>query len=219
MKNTWHRSLVYRKEVLKTTWKLRLFIGLVLAAVVIVPRGFWAKEIGQSLACEEDVVHSDALLVENFDINYPVFQRAAALQRAGVSSRALVPVNTGVGPSALKEMSGQFVEVMARVARLREFEIIPFEEKEPISLNAAKQIRDFLKKEHINSVIVVSPGFRSRRSQMVYKSALEPAGIRVGCIAVFGTRTPLNWTSTWHGIQEAGQQFLKLQYYRFYVLL
>ena len=97
-------------------------------------------------------------------------------------------------------------------------EFIPIQEIEPISLNAAYQIRDFLTKVHLRSVIVVTDGFRSKRSALVYHAVLDPAGINVSCIPVFGQRTPKNWTETWHGIQEVAKQLLKLQYYRFYVL-
>jgi hypothetical protein len=215
MQTPWYRHFFYRKQVLKTTWKLRLLVVVVLAGIVVVPYGFWAKKIGQSLVCKEQIDPSDALLLENFDINPLIFERAAALQRAGVASRAFVP--TGADTD-LNEVSRQFVEVLAHAARLEKFETIPIQQKEPISLNAAEQIRDFLNKEHIKSVAVVTPGFRSRRSEMVYKAVLEPAGIRVGCLAVFGTKTPLNWASSWHGVQEVVLQFLKLQYYRFHVL-
>ena len=216
MRTPWYRHFFYRKQVLKTTWKLRLLIVAVLAVIVVVPHGFWTKKIGESLVCKEQVAPSDALLLENFDINYLVFERAAALQRAGVASRAFVPIGADTDST---EVSRQFVEIMARTARLEKFETIPIQEKEPISRNAAEQIRDFLNKEHIASVVVLSPAFRSRRSEMVYKAVLEPAGIRVGCVAVLGMYTPLNWVSSWHGIQEAVLQFLKLQYYRFYVLV
>jgi hypothetical protein len=37
-------------------------------------------------------------------------------------------------------------------------------------------------------------------------------------VPVFGVNTPKNWTQTWHGIQGVTEQWLKLQYYRFYVL-
>jgi hypothetical protein len=215
MRTPWYRHFFYRKQVLKTTWKLRLLIVAVLLGIVVVPHGFWAKKIGHSLVCKEQVDRSDALLLENFDMNYLIFERAAALQRTGVASRAFVP--TGADTD-MNEVSRQFVEVMANAARLEKFETIPIQEKEPISRNAAVQIRDFLNKEHIRSVVVLSPGFRSRRSEMIYKAVLEPAGIRVGCVAVFGIKTPLNWASSWHGIQEVVLQFLKLQYYRFYVL-
>jgi hypothetical protein len=38
------------------------------------------------------------------------------------------------------------------------------------------------------------------------------------CQPVPGTRTPDNWFETWHGVQDVTLQFLKLQYYRWYVL-
>ena len=107
---------------------------------------------------------------------------------------------------------------MARVAQLQNVEILPIRIREPVSLNAAYQIRDFLSKEHLSSVIVVTDGFRSKRSALVYHAVLDPASIKVGCIPVFGGNTPKNWTVTWHGIEDVTEQFLKLQYYRFYVL-
>jgi len=218
MKNPWYRHFVYRKQVLKTTWKLRLSIVLVLAAIVIVPRAYWAQRLGESLVCEERIVQSDALLLENFDISYLVFERAAALLKKGIAPRAFVPISAGADPLTPKEVPRQFVEVVARVSHLDRYETIPFQETEPISLNAAKQIREFLSSEHIKSVVVVAPGLRSRRSEMVYKAVLEPAGIRVGCAPVLGGRPPGAWISTWHGIQQVVEQFGKLQYYRFYVL-
>jgi hypothetical protein len=107
---------------------------------------------------------------------------------------------------------------MARVARMPEPEILPIQIIEPISLHAAYQIRDFLTATPLRSAIVVTPGFRSQRSSLVYQAVLAPAGITVYCVPVFGQKTPANWTETWHGIQEVAAQFLKLQYYRFYVL-
>src|SRR5262249_33883626 len=82
----------------------------------------------------------------------------------------------------------------------------------------AYQIRDFLTTEHLRSVIVVTPGFRSKRSALVYHAVLDPVGIKVHCVPVFGQMTPAKWAKTWHGIQGVTEQFLKLQYYRFYVL-
>jgi len=41
----------------------------------------------------------------------------------------------------------------------------------------------------------------------------------VRCDPVFGRATPERWSNTWHGIQSVAEEFVKLQYYRFYVLL
>ena len=200
------------------TWKLRLALLLLVLLLGWVTRGFWMLRIGQSLVCPEEIAPSDAILVENFDPDYLLFERAAALHNAGVASRVLVPTEASRDPARPNPVSQGIAEVMARVARLQNLELIPIQESEPISLNAAYQIRDFLTTAHLRSVIVVTPGFRSQRSYLVYHTVLAPAGITVYCIPVFGQKTPKNWTKTWHGIEDVTEQFLKLQYYRFYVL-
>ena len=176
-----------------------------------------AMKVGQSLVCLEQVAPSDALLVENFDPEYLVFERAAALQRKGVAEKVFVPVGAG-DPETPDTIWEGLAELMARVARLTNMRVIPIVETEPISLNSANQIRDFLIKERVKSVIVVTPGFRSRRSLLVYKTVFSPSHIDVGCVPVFGLKTINNWTTTWHGMQDVALQFFKLQYYRFWVL-
>jgi hypothetical protein len=217
-KSQGQRNFFYREGALRTPWKLGLSVLLFGILIVPLTRGFWTVKVAQSLVCKEQSPHGDALLLENFDPDYLIFERAAALQKAGIASRILVPV-----PAADDEtpntVSKGVAEVMARVAWLQGIEFIPIHEVEPISLNAAKQIRDFLTAQHLKSVIVVSPGFRSRRSSLVYDAVLAPAGVTVGCVPVFGTSNPKTWTKTWHGIQDFAEQFAKLQYYRFYVLM
>jgi hypothetical protein len=113
----------------------------------------------------------------------------------------------------------EFAKSMARVARLPSFEPVPVPRRdEPISLNAAKQIRDFLVREKIGSIVIIAPGFRSRRSELIYQTVFTPSGIRVGCARTIPIEKPENWTNTWHGMQEFVEQFFKLQYYRFYAI-
>jgi hypothetical protein len=207
----WRRHFFYRKESLRTTWKLRISIVLFVVLATAATLRFWRLQIAQSLVCAEKITASDALLVENFDQSYLVFERAGDLQRIGIAPRIFLPVASAVSKSV--------TELMAHLARISSFEIVPIQEIEPISLNAAKQIRDFLKAQGVTSIVVVTPDFRSRRSFLVYNTVFSPAGISVGCAPVFGMTNPQNWTETWHGIQDVTEQFLKLQYYRFYVLL
>lgn len=214
----WRRHLFYRKESIRTTWKLRISILLLGGLLIWASRPVWTAHIAESLVCTEDIAPSDALVLENFDPAYLVFERAAALHRAGVASRLLVPVRASRDPERPNTVSLGIAEVMARVARLPDIEAIPVQEIEPIRLNAAKQILTFLTQEHLDSVVVVTSGFESRRSSLVFDAVLTPAGIASGCAPVFGTKTPANWTDTLHGIQEVGLEFLKLQYYRFFVL-
>lgn len=202
------------------TWPWRLAVLLLVVLTGFLTHGFWIPSIGQILVCTEEVASSDAILVENFDPNYLLFERAASLQRAGLSARVLVLAQASGRDSELPNpVSRGIAELMGRLARVQNSEIIPIREIEPYSLNAAYQIRDFLTKEHLRSIIVVAPAFRSRRSSLVYDAVLRPASIQVYCLPVFGKHTPENWAATWHGIQEIIEQFIKLQFYRFYVLL
>lgn len=218
MKTSWTRHLFYRRESLRTTWKLRMSV-LVLAIVLVpVTHGFWAPRVARSLMCDEQIHTSDAFLLENFDPDYLVFERTTTLQKSGVATRAFVPVVIDDDSGDPNLIQKGIADLMAGVSRIQSMEIIPIRETEPISLNAARQIRDVLTGGRVKSVIVVSPGFRSRRSMMVYSSVLGPAGITTHCAPVIGTTTADNWTETWHGVQGVVEQFIKLQYYRFWVL-
>jgi hypothetical protein len=213
----WARRLVYRKEVLKTTWLFRLAVVVLVLLVALVGRSVWVPAVGRSLVCAEEQGTVDALLLDNLDANYLLFERAAALQKkAGGGVRVLVAtMATETGHDAIAMGT---VELMARVARLHDWEVIPIRNVEPITLHAAVEVKDFLEREKIRSVAIVTPGFRSMRSSMVYGAVLSRAGIASRCTPVVGSRDDRTWIETWHGIQEVALQFLKLQYYRFYVL-
>jgi hypothetical protein len=214
----WSRHFFFRKEVWKTTWTFRLSVLVVIVVTVLLTRSFFADRIGKSLVCEEHADRSDALLLENFDPEYLTFERAATLKNVGVASKVFVPISASPDPEYPDASSEGVVDAFARVARLSNLTFIPIRQAEPITLNAASDVRDFLVKEHIRSVVFVTPGFRSQRSVLVYEKIFTPAGIKFGCVPVFGIQTPENWTTTWHGTQDVLMQFAKLQYYRFYVL-
>jgi len=210
-----------RKESSRPTWKRRLAFLILLMLVVLiisVTREFWSKRIGQSLVCTEHLSQSDLILVENLDQDYLLFEQAATLHKAGFAARVLIPVQISHESERANAVSIGTAELMARVAQMQTPEIMPIRAPEPVSLNVAYGIRDFLIKEHLSSVIIVTSGFRSKRSSLIYQAVLPP-GITVSCIAVFVGAAPENWSQTWHGIEEVTEQFLKLQFYRFYVLL
>ena len=191
---------------------------MVVVAVALT-RGVWLPSIGHSLVCRAAIAWPDAILVENFDPDYRLFERAAALQRGGLSARVLVPTRTASSDSDEANLvSKGIVELMARLAQVQNLEIVPIRELEPYSLNAAYQIRNFVARSKVRSLLVIAPAFRSQRSSLVYRAILQPAGIQVHCLPIFGQHTPENWTASWHGIQAVTEQFIKLQFYRFYVL-
>jgi len=214
----WTRHLFSRAEHIRTTWKLRLGLLTIAVLALWLTSGWWTVAVARSLVCDASLAPSDAILVENFDPDYLLFERARELRRAGLAARVLVPAGTDPGTQRPNAVLLGTVEVMARISRIGSIEIVPTREIEPITLNAARDVQNFIDREHIRSVIVVTPLFRSRRSALVYGATLGNAGITVRCEPVQGSRGVNNWTRTWHGIQNVLEQWLKLQYYRLYVL-
>jgi hypothetical protein len=214
----WTRHFFYRTEHTRTTWKFRVGLLVLVVIATWLTRGWWTVAVARSLVCEANGAPSDAILVENFDPDYLSFERATQLRRDGFASRVLVPSPGDPDTSETKGVELATAEMMARLAHLGAFDIVPIREVEPISLNAAYDMLRFIQREHIRSVIVVSPLFRSRRSALVYGATLGRAGITVRCEPVQGTKGVNTWARTWHGVQDVVEQWLKLQYYRLYVL-
>jgi hypothetical protein len=199
-------------------WMLGLGLLFVLVLGATVTRGLWTPLLGRSLVCRSEPGQVDAILVDSLDQNYLTFERAAELRRNGLAAPVYIPARQARGLKTVDRVSERIVRVMADVASLRDFEIIPFAEEEPITLNAAYQIRDYLLPRHVKSVLVVAPALRSRRSKLVYGTVFGRAGVDVRCEPVQGAIAPEAWAATWHGIQGFVEQYMKLQYYRLYVL-
>src|SRR6187200_3071020 len=94
---SWTSHLVYRRESWRTTWKLRLALLAIIIIIIPATRRWWAPAIAGSLICTEQTQRSDALLLENFDADYLVFEYASTLQRAGAATTAFVPVSKDHG--------------------------------------------------------------------------------------------------------------------------
>jgi len=216
--SSWTRHLVHRPDHLRATWKLRLGLVALSIGALWLTSGWWTVAIARSLVCDANRAPSDAILVENFDPNYLLFERATRLRQAGLAARVLVPIPTGPGTQEPSDVALATAQVMASISRIGPIETVPIREVEPITLNVARDVQRFLEREHIRSVTVVAPLFRSRRSALVYAATFASAGVTVHCEAVQGSSGVNDWTLTWHGIEDVVQQWLKLQYYRLYVL-
>ena len=80
--------------------------------------GWWTVAVARSLVCDANAAPSDAILVENFDTDYLVFERAAELRRAGLAPRVLIPVLADSRTSEPNDVAMGTAQVMARIARL-----------------------------------------------------------------------------------------------------
>src|SRR5262245_21551465 len=157
-RSKWQRHFFSKKEWIKPVWKLRLALLLLVILImsvtlISVTREFWSRRVAQSLICTEQIGHSDLIIVDNLAPEYLLFERAAALHKAGLAARVLIPVQVSYASERANAVSIRIAELMAQVAQLQAPEIMPIRVMEPISLNAAYEIRDFLTKEHLRTVI------------------------------------------------------------------
>jgi len=132
--------LIYRSEHLSTTWKLRLGVMTILAINLWVSHGWGAVAVAESLVCDRSVVPSDAILGATFRSR--LGRKARNLRTSGIAERVLVPLATDRPQPATVALG--VADLMARLSRLGALEIVPVGEVEPISLNAARDIRDFM---------------------------------------------------------------------------
>ena len=218
MPHDWRSYIFTQSSRCRTTWLFRVGLTAGVLLLVVLTRGLWMPMVGHALECQRSTSPADAILIDNFELNYLVFERAAELRRRGIASRVLVPTQASDDPTQPNMIFAGIAHVMSDVARLQSPELLPIEEIEPIALNAAYQVRDFLLKQQLRAVVVVTPGFRSRRSFLVYSRVLGEAGIATFCEPVIGETTAETWNDSWHGVQLVAEQFVKLQFYRFYVL-
>src|SRR5215212_2425393 len=162
MRRDWTSYFFYRRETIHTTWLLRCAVVASLLGLMTATRSYWIHGIAGSLMCAPETgASAEALILENFDPEYPLFEEAARFQRQGVR-RILVPVpasRDGIGPNLV---AARITELLADMARLRDVELVPYPEVEPIVWNVAFRMRRFLEAQHIRSVAVVVPAFRSR---------------------------------------------------------
>jgi hypothetical protein len=213
---SWQSYLWRPKQTTKTTWLFKIVI-LSLVLVAWVSSGdFVAGEIARTLSCTESAAISDAILTEDFDHSYLLYERARDLRAAGFATRVLVPAQADLrNRLRANRVTEGIIRVMAEAAHLPQPEVFPVSVVEPVSLNVARDVRKYLTEQRIRSMIVVTQRFRSRRSMLVHRAVLGQDGVLVYCAPV---ERSTDWRKSWHGIQEVSLQFIKLQYYRLYVL-
>lgn len=215
----WHRQLVYRATNHRTTWKLRLLMAVLLLGLLITTSGWWIPALGWSLVCSSVIEKPDLILIDNLDSDYLLFEKAADMKRRGTCNRVLIPV-MAAGQDTEKPclVALGIADLMIRLTRLEGVEIFPITEAEPITLNMARQVGDYLKGGDVRTVLILTPGFKSRRIHLIFSKVLGKAGIETYCLPVWGSHRPANWASSCHGIQEVFLQYAKLAYYRLWVL-
>ena len=140
------RHIFIKKTVVRTRWSFRLAFLALLSLLLLLTGRFWLATVAESLVHSSELRPADAIIVENLETEYLLFEQAGRIQRKYAVSRVIVPI---LAPASdLKHRAGSvpvgLAEVMIRVAGIRNAELVPVQLEEPISLNAARQLLDYL---------------------------------------------------------------------------
>ena len=190
----------------------------VAAAGVWSSRATWLQAMAETLVCKPGDGTADAVLIDNVDPNYLLFEAAQRLRTRGHGTVVIVPVLRSPWDEEPISVRRGMAELMCKVAGIAPCDTFETIVKEPISLHLAFDAANALEARGAHSVLLVTSGFRSKRSLEVYGAVLGPRGIAINCQPVFGGQDTSNWFDTGHGVEKVVLQLLKLWYYRIGVL-
>lgn len=94
-----------------------------------------------------------------------------------------------------------------------EFNVVTVPVKHPITLNEAHVVLQRLSRENAKSVILLSTGFHTRRSYLVYQKEGLPLRIKIFPYAYFPTYDLSNWRVKSSGVRDFEVEAAKLFYY------
>jgi len=164
---------------------------------------------------------ADIVVLEGVDqIKRDLVAKAAGMVSSGKARRmAIVLTRKAPGDTLSADLEDPLSVVRKALDGLGQDETLckivwtPFHH--PATLTSAKAAIEVLAGERVKSVILVSPGFHTRRSYLVYQSLGEPLQILIYPHASFdGHNHGLDkWWTQWHGVHDFIEQSIKLVYY------
>ena len=94
-----------------------------------------------------------------------------------------------------------------------EIKVIVVPSQHPITLKEAEIVLSSLAKENINSAILLSPGFHTRRSYLAYQYTGIPLQIKIFPYSCFTEYQLDNWWAQELGVRDFTYELLKLVHY------
>jgi hypothetical protein len=173
---------------------------------------------GQFMAPEGNYIADVAILEGAEFIDRDIVMNGMNLLSSGKVKRLIVVLHL-IAPShrpfALNEDYPNLVkkEMEALGLKERDFRIIVAHIHRPITLIEARGVVETISKEDVKSAVLVSPGFHTRRSYLVYQHACSPFQIRIFPSACFNSYQLDHWWSQERGLRDFTMELLKLAYY------
>lgn len=173
---------------------------------------------GQFMAPEGNYTADVAILEGAEFIDKGVVKNGMNMLSSGKVKRLIVVLHRIAPlhrPFALNEDYPNLVkkEIEALGLKERDFRIIVARIHHPITLAAARGVMETISKENVKSAVLLSPGFHTRRSYLIYQHAGNPFQIKIFPSACFNSYQLDHWWSQEGGLRDFTMEVLKLTYY------
>ena len=193
-------------------------LSLFLIIIVFLFRVPILMRSGQFMAPEGNYTADVAILEGTEFIDRNIIMSGMNLLSSGKVKRLIIVlflIAPSHRPFAINEDYPDLVkkEMEAFGVKERDFRIIVTHIHHPITLTAARGALETISKEDVKSAILLSPGFHTRRSYLVYQRVCIPFQIKIFPLACFNSYQLDHWWSQERGLRDFAEEVLKLAYY------
>jgi hypothetical protein len=202
----------------KWIWGTICISAIVAVTLVVSFRVAILMQAGKFMAPDGNYIADVAIMEGTEFIDRAVVMRGMNLLSSGKVKRIVVVLHR-IAPShrpfALNEDYPSVVKKEMEAIGLKEkdFKIIVTRIHQPITLTAATGALETLSKENVKSAILLSPGFHTQRSFLVYQHVGIPHQIKIFPSACFNAYQLDHWWSQEFGVRDFAAELLKLAYY------
>jgi uncharacterized SAM-binding protein YcdF (DUF218 family) len=194
-----------------------------LSVAVLVLAGLWLLGLlgARWLIVAAPLEHADAIVMLSGSSTFVERARMAAqLQRAGVAPRIVLTNDNHRGGWSQAQQRNPFYYESA-VAELRRQgvdgnAIVVLQQPVSSTFDEAVLVERYASENHLNSILIVTSSYHSRRALRTFRRALGEAGREVGIVAVapgLQSPRPATWWVSPLGWQMVPLEYFKLVYY------
>jgi len=211
-----------KKKRLSALKKYLLLLCIVAIIVSLLSYKLILKSIGHYLIFAESPQKVNLIVILTGD-DVPRGLAASEMYKAGYAGRifrARGKIPDGYG--RLINLGGKYIEErdnfkeMLRSLNVGKPAFFTDDRETQSTYEEARVVRDFLRKNHLKSIIIVTSKYHSRRAYLTFKSLLKKDGTKIiSCPTKYDEFDPNRWWQTREYTKDVLYEYQKLLFYLF----
>lgn len=218
---------IKRKTSRQLTWKAWLGMFVLIVLIFWLNRFFILTNIWSAIVVDTpELKHYDAIVIESWQKPQSrLISVADSLLSKGVSSKVYITFfkwsptlmySGGEVPVYSNEIINLYILGVSKdTSRYKKIGITP---TDPVTINLADQVKNFMQKENVQSFLLLSESYHSQRTKLAFEKIFEHSKIYFDVMPVEIGITESNWWWTDAGLSTVFSEFIKLIYYKISVL-